>query len=67
MVELTATATISDLLLFHHNLYKYHFSVHVVVVQLSLYVVCTCIVLYVVTLCTLAWKNGFAECQSLNK
>ena len=21
---------------------------------------------YVVTLCTLAWKNGFAECQSLN-
>ena len=25
------------------------------------------LVLYVVTLCTLAWKNGFAECQSLNK
>ena len=25
------------------------------------------LVLYVVTLCTLAWKNGFAGCQSLNK
>lgn len=25
------------------------------------------LVLYPVTLCTLAWKNGFAECQSLNK
>ena len=24
------------------------------------------LVLYVVTLCTLAWKNSFAECRSLN-
>ena len=44
-----------------------------------MYVVCTYIVcymhlallyilvLYVVSLCTLAWKNRFAESQSLNK
>ena len=71
----------SDLLIFHHNFYKYlrcmlwlysyhctcmcYISVlYICCMYLALFLV---LVLYVVTWCTLAWKNLFAKCKSLNK
>ena len=67
VVELSLYVVVVQLLLYHDIVAMCYIASFICIVCCMCLALLLVLVLYVVTLCTLAWKNGFAKYQSLNK